>query len=75
MKVRRIYMVWEMMRAMAGPYLCSVVDFYLMHQDIFNSIVVGVGFLWILYDRKYRQDKKSGPQYKIMGMTIYGGKN
>lgn len=68
-------MVWEMMRSMAGPYLCGAVDAYLIHQDLFNTIVCGMGVCWIFYDRKYRRKKAAAPVVKVMGMTIYGDKS
>lgn len=66
-------MVWEMMRFMAGPYLCSAADLYLQHQDILNTVVCAAGVCWIVYSRS-RRKAKTVPAVKIMGMTIYGDK-
>ncbi len=63
-------MIYEMMRIMAGPYLCSVTDLYLENQDILNSIVVACGIVWITYNKKYRKIKAETPKVKIMGMTL-----
>jgi hypothetical protein len=46
-------MVYEMMRAMAGPYICSLVDSYIVHQDVLNSVVVAGGLTWRVYKQKY----------------------
>ncbi len=46
-------MVYEMMRSMAGPYICSVVDSYIAHQDVLNSVVVAGGLTWRVYKQKY----------------------
>lgn len=62
-------MIYEMMRAMAGPYVCSVADAYLAHQDVLNSIVVAGGVVWIAYDRKYRKHLKTDDDQKI---NVYG---
>lgn len=42
-------MIYEFMRAIAGPYLRSFVDYYISYQSIFNVVIVIGGFLWILY--------------------------
>jgi hypothetical protein len=64
-------MVYEMMRVMAGPYICSLVDSYLAHQDVLNSIVVAGGFTWRIYDQKYRKHiKPMQEQKKFFGITI-----
>ncbi len=49
-------MVYEMMRTMAGPHICSMVDSYIAYQDIFNSIVVVGGLTWRVYKKKYWKD-------------------
>lgn len=65
-------MVYEMMRAMAGPLLCSVTDSYLTHQDVLNSVVVAGGFAWRVYDQKYRKHIKANHEKKrnFFGMEI-----
>jgi hypothetical protein len=46
-------MVYEMMRVMAGPYICNLVDSYIAHQDVLNSVVVAGGLTWRVYRQKY----------------------
>ncbi|CUH94676.1 hypothetical protein P22_0742 [Propionispora sp. 2/2-37] len=62
-------MIYEMMRAMAGPYVCSVADAYIAHQDVLNSIVVAGGIAWLVYDRKYRSRHKTDADQKA---NFYG---
>lgn len=45
-------MIYEFMRMMAGQYLCKLSDYYTQNQIFFNSLVVIVGFLWIVYKKK-----------------------
>jgi hypothetical protein len=44
-------MIQSIMRWLSGPYLNKAIDFYIIYQDIFNTIVVILGFLWILYSK------------------------
>ncbi|WP_156456335.1 hypothetical protein [Abyssisolibacter fermentans] len=48
-------MIYEMMRFIAGPYLNAAVDYYTAHQSIFNIIVVTLGFIWIYFNKHYKQ--------------------
>lgn len=63
-------MIYEMMRAMAGPYVCSLADAYIAHQDILNTLVVGGGIAWIAYDRKYRSHLKTEEKTGFYGMKM-----
>lgn len=64
-------MIYEMMRAMAGTYLCSITDLYIEHQDILNTLIVSGALVWMIYNKKYHKNNKSSKAVKIMGMTIY----
>lgn len=64
-------MIYEMMRVMAGTYLCSIADLYLANQDILNTFIVSGGLVWIIYNSKYRKNNNTTKAVKIMGMTIY----
>lgn len=57
-------MVYEMMRAMAGPYICTLVDSYIAHQDVLNSVVVAGGLTWRIYNRKDQKYIKSRQEQK-----------
>lgn len=57
-------MVYEMMRAMAGPYICSLVDSYIAHQDVLNGVVIAGGITWRIYNQKYWKLIKSKQKQK-----------
>jgi hypothetical protein len=65
-------MVYEMMRVMAGPYICNLVDSYIAHQDVLNSVIVTGGFVWLVYNRKYQKHIKPMQEQKkdFFGMEI-----
>ncbi|SFL47919.1 hypothetical protein [Pelosinus propionicus] len=59
-------MVYEMMRAMAGPYLSSMVDSYISHQDVLNGAVVAGGLAWRVYkQKKWKQIRPKEKQKEI----------
>ena len=64
-------MIYEMMRAMAGTYLCSITDLYIEHQDHLNTLIVCGALVWLIYRNKYHKNNKPIKAVKIMGMTIY----
>lgn len=54
-------MIYEFMRVIAGPYIRSLVDYYINYQSIFNGAVVMGGFVWLVYkgkNKKQEDDKK-----------------
>lgn len=44
-------MFYEFMRMMAGSMACTVSDFYIQYQLLFNSIILISAFSWTLYKK------------------------
>ncbi|GAA0731731.1 hypothetical protein GCM10008906_00530 [Clostridium oceanicum] len=55
-------MIYRFTRFISGKYLNGVIDYYTNNQIIFNSIVVILGFVWIVYLRNKNKGKKSKKQ-------------
>ncbi|VBB07571.1 Hypothetical protein LUCI_2836 [Lucifera butyrica] len=60
-------MIYEILRAAAGPYLRSAIDFYIANQNILNPVVVITGFLWIVFSRKSLMNR-SGEKTNWLGV-------
>ncbi len=61
-------MIHEFMRLMAGKYLRALIDYYIANQNIFNTIVVIGGFVWIAFKPKVDKQKKTSKNF--FGMEI-----
>ena len=67
-------MIYELMRAAAGKYLGSLIDYYIAYQSIFNVIVVILGFSWIVYRNKHGLAKDNHKK-NFFGLEITKSKN
>lgn len=62
-------MIYDFIRFISGPYLNGVIDFYVAHQQIFNTLVVVLGFAWIVYCRNKNKGKKTVKR-NFFGMEV-----
>jgi hypothetical protein len=62
------------MRAAAGKYLGSLIDYYIAHQTILNAIVVILGFSWIVYRNKHGL-RKNDHRKNFFGLEMPKNKN
>lgn len=56
-------MIYEFMRLMAGKYLRTFIDYYIANQNLFNTIVVVSGFMWILFKPKEHGETKKSKNF------------